>query len=27
MEEKDDGTVECTYSDPEQLYYIVKVDG
>ena len=25
MEEKDDGTVECTYSDPEQLYYIVKV--
>ena len=27
MNKKDDGTVECTYSDPEQLYYIVKVDG
>ena len=27
MNKKADGTVECTYSDPEQLYYIVKVDG
>ena len=25
MNKKDDGTVECTYSNPEQLYYIVKV--
>ena len=26
MTKNEDGSVDCTYSDPKQLYYIVKVD-
>ena len=25
MTKNEDGTINCTYSDPKQLYYIVKI--
>ena len=26
MTKNEDGTINCTYSDPKQLYYIVKIE-